>query len=228
MSRRAIMTSWSLPRACMKNYGTGVVLCAQGSTGSFGDLMNLKRFYDDSSVGSAENLVARAVPLSTVFCRQHLGAASEESVTAAAEAVVSGPYHHRSRIDLQQKQLQQVQQQQQLQLQHSHQQTQHQQQQQQQQTRRYASELGGIRQQPPQYRTAEMTSQQRIERMSRIMKQQNHRPEQMMRFRHTVTLVRKIAQKYDVADGSICSICLRRICLRGSDTGSMGRWRTTM
>jgi hypothetical protein len=34
-----------------------------------------------------------------------------------------------------------------------------------------------------------MTSQQRIERMSRIMKQQNHRPEQMMRFRHTMTLV---------------------------------------
>ncbi|CAI6368237.1 unnamed protein product [Macrosiphum euphorbiae] len=177
-----IVTSWSLPRVCMKNYGTGVVLCAQGSTGSFGDLMNLKRFYDDSSVGSAENLVARAVPLSTVFCRQHLGAASEESVSsAAAEAAASGPYHHRSRIDLQQKQLQQAQQQQQLQLQH--------QQQHQQQTRRYASELGGARQQPPQHRTAEMTSQQRIERMSRIMKQQNHRPEQMMRFRHTVTLV---------------------------------------
>lgn len=160
-----------------------------GSTGSFGDLMNLKRFYDDSSVGSAENLVARAVPLSTVFCRQHHGAASEESMTTAAEIAASVPYHHRSRIDLQQKQQQQLQQaqhQQQLQLQHNHQQMQ------QQQTRRYASDLGGTRpvcKQPPQYRTAEMTSQQRIERMSRIMKQQNHRPEQMMRFRHTMTLV---------------------------------------
>lgn len=175
----------------MKNR-SGVVLCPQGSTGSFGDLMNLKRFYDDSSVGSAENLVARAVPLSTVFCRQHHGAASEESMTTAAEIAASVPYHHRSRIDLQQKQQQQLQQaqhQHQLQLQHNHQQMQ---QQQQQQTRRYASDLGGTRpvcKQPSQYRTAEMTSQQRIERMSRIMKQQNHRPEQMMRFRHTMTLV---------------------------------------
>jgi len=188
----------------MKKYGTGVVLCSQGSTGSFGDLMNLKRFYDDSSVGSAENLVARAVPLSTMFCRQHLGAASEESVTTAAEAVASGPYHHRSRIDLQQKQLQQAQQQQQLQLQHSHQQMQQLQHQQQQQTRRYVSELGGIRQQPPQHRTAEMTSQQRIERMSRIMKQQNHRPEQMMRFRHTVTLVSGRHDNVVICDKILC------------------------
>lgn len=149
--------------------------------------MNLKRFYDDTSVGSAENLVARAVPLSTVFCRQHHGAGSEESV-AVAEAAASAPYHHRSRIELQQKQLQQAQQQLQ-QHQHSHQQTH---QQQHQQTRRYAAELGGTRtsgKQPQQHRTPEMTSQQRIERMSRIMKQQNHRPEPMMRFRHTLTLV---------------------------------------
>lgn len=151
----------------------------QGSTGSFGDLMNLKRFYDDSSIGSAENLVARAVPLSTVFCRQHHSSTgdSEESVMTAE---VTGPYHHRSRID--------VQQQQQLQ--------QQQHQQQQQQSRRYAcTELQGtgvvrlVRQHQYQYRT-DMTSQQRIERMSRIMKQQNQRPEQMlMRFRHTMTLV---------------------------------------
>lgn len=181
------------------------MLCAQGSTGSFGDLMNLKRFYDDSSVGSAENLVARAVPLSTVFCRQHLGAASEESVT---EAAATGPYHHRSRIDLQQKQqqqqqqhqLQQAQQQQQLQLQHNHQL-----QMQSQQTRRYASELGGTRQHPPQHRAAEMTSQQRIERMSRIMKQQNHRPEQMMRFRHTLTLVSVLNNNNIICDIHHCS-----------------------
>jgi len=105
-------------------------------------------------------------------------------VTAAAEVTASGPYHHRSRIELQQKQQQQLHQtQQQQQLQHNHQQMQ------QQQTRRYAFELVGTRQHAPQHRTAEMTSQQRIERMSRIMKQQNHRPEQMMRFRHTLTLV---------------------------------------
>lgn len=187
----------------MKNK-TKKIRISQGSTGSFGDLMNLKRFYDDSSVGSAENLVARAVPLSTVFCRQHHSAGSEESVSAStgteSTAGAAVPYHHRSRIELQQQQLHQHQQQQH---QHQQQQQQLQQQQQQQQTRRYASELHGgcvarsakqhlhqQHQMQHHHRAMDMTSQQRIERMSRIMKQQNHhRPEPMMRFRHTMTLV---------------------------------------
>lgn len=162
--------------------GSGVVLCSQGSTGSFGDLMNLKRFYDDSSVGSAENLVARAVPLSTVFCRQHHAAGSEESISVSEPVASAVPYHQRSRIDMQQQQQQQLQQ--------NHQQMQ------QQQSRRYAAELHGgggpcaIRSARQHHRPADMTSQQRIERMSRIMKQQNARPElQSMRFRHTLTLV---------------------------------------
>lgn len=138
--------------------------------------MNLKRFYDDSSVGSAENLVARAVPLSTVFCRQHLAAGSEESVTATD--AVTAPYHHRSRIDLQQQQQQQ----------HAPlQQT----------ARRYAEQqhhAAVMRVPPPQHHhhRTDMTSQQRIERMSRIMKQQNQRPELTPRFRHTMTLVSPI------------------------------------
>ncbi|XP_050429710.1 uncharacterized protein LOC126838939 [Adelges cooleyi] len=137
-----------------------------GSTGSFGDLMNLKRFYDDSSIGSTENLVARTVPLSTVFCSRHPygsgGLGSEECVTAYETGAMTAPctpsaYHHRSRFDLQ--------------------------------PRRYvtsehhrSSDQPRIKQQP----RGDLTSQQRIERMSRIMKQNNHRAEPS-RFRHVMT-----------------------------------------
>ncbi|XP_050533803.1 uncharacterized protein LOC126901416 [Daktulosphaira vitifoliae] len=145
------------------------------SNGSFGDLMNLKRFYDDSSIGSAENLVARAVPLSTVFCSRHHygsgGIGSEESILAIETGAVTAPstpsaYHHRTRFDLQPRRYA-------LAEHHKADQS------------HYTTAGIGIR--AKQQSRADMTSQQRIERMSRIMKQNHHRVEPS-RFRHTLTL----------------------------------------
>lgn len=176
--------------------------------------MNLKRFYDDSSVGSAENLVARAVPLSTVFCRRNHdapGAADSPAAADPAELAADGPYHHRSRIDGRRQQPPQ------------------------QQCRRHAAELRrpdfGT---PPvrcagtakQQRRTDMTSQQRIERMSRIMKQQNHRPEQTIaarQLRHATTLVsqcfRPVRWTYAVRE----FVDRRPITARRSSSGSVRR-----